>query len=188
MTSSNLKKSSQLSHLSSPAAFQSKSSCSLSYRPTKHFPRFYHSSFNLEMDFQLTRGDREAPLSTAFSQLWNQSSIQLPRLKKVNFPRCSVFHRLPVVLPLSLPSSTISTSPYRPQFYSRFDVRLCTELSGTNVSVRAWRLLLLFTLRHRLDVGSLLPSLVLLDFSAHARTDRWYDRLGIWGTKDMRGK
>ena len=40
MTSSNLKKSSQLSHLSSPAAFQSKSSCSLSYRPPKTFQPF----------------------------------------------------------------------------------------------------------------------------------------------------
>ena len=146
----------------------------------KHFNRFYHSSFNLEMDFQLTRGDREAPLSTAFSQLWNQSSIQLPRLKKSIFlgaPSSTVcrlcclflFHRL--LLPIGLEPP--------PQFYSRFDVRLCTELSGTNVSVRAWRLLLLFTLRHRLDVGSLLPSLVLLDFSAHARTGLSDDRLGI---------
>ena len=142
MTSSNLKKSSQLSHLSSPAAFQSKSSCSLSYRPPKTFPPFLPLVFQFGNGFPAHTRRQRGPVKYSVFPALKSELYPATTSKKVNFPRCSVFHRLPVVLPLSLPSSTISTSPYRhgassPQFYSRFDVRLCTELSGTNVSVRA---------------------------------------------------
>ena len=137
MTSSNLKKNSLLSHLSSPAAFQSKSSCSLSYRPPKTFPPFLPLIFQFGNGFPAHTRRQRGPVRYSVFPALKSELYPATTSKKVNFPRCSVFHRLPVVLPLSLPSSTISTSPYRPQFYSRFDVRLCTELSGTNVSVRA---------------------------------------------------